>query len=484
MSKSRVFVGICLAFALGIFLASAIFLDLRLIYILAGLFGIMFAFAFYRSAGNIYWPALFMFFICLGAARFVQVQDFNGYGEWFEQKVKWEGYVVEDPDVRADKQLITVKPKNFNQRILITTTKAQEFFYGDWIVFEGKLKEAKVFEGFDYPGYLERFNVYAVMSYPKVLILKNSQGNKLKFFLLKTKAAFAARLQQFLPEPENSLALGILIGARRGLPADVVENFNLTGTSHIVAVSGFNIAVIVSALSFLAWVAGRRASFWLSLGIILGFVVIAGASASVIRAAVMGGLLLMAFNIGRPYSVIPALVFAAAAMLFVNPKILYWDIGFQLSFAATVGIVLFTPLFQNFTENWPKLFGLKNIFLVTLAATISTLPLVIWYFGRLSVVSLMANLLILPAVPLAMLFGFLAVLPFAAPGFAFLSNLLLSYILWVAEKFARLPFASFSVEISPVIFGLMLLLLVGFYLILRKASGRKSPVLDADKSLW
>jgi len=484
MSKSKVFIGISLSFALGIFLVSRFFIDLRWVYILAGFFAAVFAFGFFKASKTIYLAALFLFFICAGAARFIQTVQDSQLKEFFEQKVKWEGHVMEDPDVRADKQLIAVKPKNFSQRVLITTTKAQAYFYGDWVVFEGKLKEAKAFEDFDYPGYLERFDIYAVMSYPKVLILKNGQGNRVKSFLLNAKAAFTRRLGRFLPEPENSLALGILIGARRGLPEDVVENFNLTGTSHIVAVSGFNIAVIVGALSFLAWVVGRRASFWLSLAIIIGFVIIAGASASVIRAAIMGGLLLMAFNIGRPYSVIPALVFAAAAMLFINPKILYWDIGFQLSFAATLGIVLFTPLLEKLTEDWPKLFGLKNIFLVTFAATISTLPLVLWYFGRLSLVSLFANILILPVVPFAMLFGFLAVLPVLAPGFAFLAGLLLSYILLMAEKLARLPFASLSVEISPAVLVVMMLFLAGLYAILRKAAGRKLAILDAHKSLW
>lgn len=466
MSKSKIFIGVCLSFALGIFLASRYSIDQRYIYGLSGFAIIIFALAIIvpnRAKAAVRLAGLFLFFACLGILRFGQTIYGNQYQQFFDQTVKWEGHVVEDPDVRADRQLITVRPKDFHQRILITVTKTQEFFYGDWIALEGRIKEPKAFEDFDYQKFLERFDVYAVMSYPKVLILKSGQGNPIKMFLLKTKHAFSRRLQNFLKEPQSSLALGILIGAKRGLPPEVAESFNITGTSHIVAISGFNIAVIVAALSFLAWVVGRRMSFWLSLFIILGFVVIAGASASVIRAAVMGILLLLAFNIGRLYSVMPALVLAAAAMLYINPKILYFDVGFQLSFAATLGIVSFMPLFNKLTENWPKLLGLKDIFLVTLIATASTLPLVLWYFERLSLVSLLANLLILPAAPFAMLFGFLTALPLLAPGFALLAGWLLAYILWVARALARLPMASVSVEISEWILFLMIAGLAGMY---------------------
>lgn len=471
MSKSKIFVGICLSFALGIFLASRYAIDQRYIYGLAGFAIIIFALAMIvpkRSKAAVCLAGLFLFFVCLGILRFEQTIYGNQYQKFFNQPVKWEGYVVEDPDVRADRQLVTIQPIDYQQRILITTTKTQAFFYGDWVVLEGKIKEAKAFEDFDYQKFLERFDVYAVMSYPKVLILKSGQGNPIKIFLLKIKHAFSQRLQKFLKEPESSLALGILIGAKKGLPPEVAESFNITGTSHIVAISGFNIAVIVAALSFLAWIVGRRISFWLSFIIIIGFVIIAGASASVIRAAVMGVLLLMAFNIGRLYSVVPALCFAAATMLYINPKILYWDVGFQLSFAATFGLVLFMPLLDKLTSGWPKLWGLKNIFLATLSATTATLPLVLWYFGRLSLVSLLANILILPFVPFAMLFGFLTALPFLAPGFALLAYWLLTYILWVAQALASLPVASVSVEISEWILLMMIAGLAGIYWILRR----------------
>ncbi|MBI3231650.1 MAG: ComEC/Rec2 family competence protein [Candidatus Doudnabacteria bacterium] len=486
MSKSKIFIGLCLSFGLGIFLASRFSLDWLYIYFLFGVaviivFGSLLVDNPARSAVRL--SGVFLFFICLGGLRFQQAVQLNSYENFFGQKVQWEGHVMEDPDIRADRQLLTIRPEGFDQRILVTSTKSQEFFYGDRVVFEGKPKEPHDFNDFDYSGYLERFGVYAAMQYPKIYILKNNQGNKLKFLLLKTKQAFSRRMQKFLPEPENSLALGILIGARRGLPPEVMESFNITGTSHIVAISGFNIAVIVAVLNFSAWIVGRRASFWLSLCMILGFVVTAGGSASVVRAGVMGILLLMAFNIGRMYSVMPALLFAAGVMLFANPKILFWDVGFQMSFAATLGLVLFMPILESLTSKWPKVFGLKSIFLATLSATISTLPLALWHFGRLSLVALLANLLILPVVPLAMLFGFLTIIPILAPGFAFISGLLLTYILWVVNSLAKWPLASLQVKISEWVLLASFASLTLVYWAVKRWSKRKLK-LEQVQNLW
>src|SRR3989344_4494045 len=278
MSKSKIFSIACICFALGVLLASRFNVDPRIVYVSLCLTAVLFAI----GGKKLKVLALFVLFLSLGVWRFNFSVNPSEFAEFYDQKIKWEGYITEEPDVRADKQLITIRPIGFEQKLLVTTTKAQEFFYGDWVVVEGKIKQAKEFDDFDYPGYLERFNVYAIASYPKVLILKNNRGNFAKHALLKIKATFVKRASGFLPEPQNSLALGILIGARKGLPTEIVENFNITGTSHIIAISGFNITVIVAALGYLAWILGRRTSAILSFLVILGFVIITGGSASVV----------------------------------------------------------------------------------------------------------------------------------------------------------------------------------------------------------
>jgi competence protein ComEC len=348
----------------------------------------------------------------------------------------------------------------------------QDYFYGDWALVDGKIAEPKNFEDFDYQGYLERYNITAVSAYPKILVLKENRGNFIKYQLLKLKAAFASHIAKYLKEPQGSLLMGVLIGARKTLPQEVVDNFNATGTSHIIAVSGYNISIIIAALTVSAWMLGRRWSFWLSLLVILAFIVLSGASASVIRASVMGALLLLSLNIGRLYAVTPSLCLAAAGMLVFNPKILYWDIGFQLSFAATLGIVYLLPEMEKFTESWPKFWGAKNIVLATLSATAATLSLILLHFGRLSVVALVANVLILPMVPITMLFGFLIAVPVLSPGFALLSSWLLGYILKVVAFLASLPYSSVNLDLNPNWVVLISLLPVGLYYWLRYLNAR------------
>lgn len=480
MSRSKIFLGICFSFAIGIYFESIFDVKEMWKFFGIGLGLVLFicgvVFKEKRWTKTAMYVAFFLFCIVLGIFRFEQKIQKNEFKSFFEQKVKWEGYIVEDPDLRTDKQLLTVRPKNFKQNLLITTTKAQDFFYGDLVVFEGKVKEPKDFDDFDYSGYLERFNVYGVVSYPKIIILKNSHGNKYKTFILKIKHSFVKRVSEFFTEPNRSLALGITIGAKRGLPADIVENFNITGTSHIVAMSGYNITIIIGFFGILSWVIGRRLNLWLSLFLVLGFVVVAGASASVVRAGVMGALLLFAFNLGRMYMAFPALIFTSALMLYANPRIGLWDIGFQLSFAATLGIVCLMPLLEKIFSNFGEYWGVKKIILGTFSAIFATMPIILFYFGRLSLVALLANILVLPFVPMAMLLSFLTIIPFLAPGFVFFTNLILGWIFYVTAKLSRVPFASVEIKIGKIGFVLISIFLLILYFILEKYLRKKNEV--------
>src|SRR6202035_58648 len=144
----------------------------------------------------------------------------------------------------------------------------------------------------------------------------------------------------------------------------------------------------------------------------------------------------------------PSLFFAGLVMLVLNPKILFWDVGFQLSFAATAGIIYFMPVFNRLCEKLPQDLGAKTLILTTLSAIIATLPL--------SFSAPLVNLLILPFLPATMLFGFLAVLPFLGPGFALPANWLLLYILKITQTFANLPYSYLSLQISVWTFLLLI----------------------------
>jgi competence protein ComEC len=484
MSKSKIFIGIAISFAFGILIASKFFISSEALYIFLGICGAGFALAFYGQNTKTCLAALFLFCAGLGVLRLGISLRPNQYADLLDSKQQLEGYITEDVDVRSNEQLVTFTPNGFSQNILITAPLTQKFFYGDWVVVEGKPALPKNYGDFDYQKYLERFNVYAVMSYPKVLILKSHQLNSLKETLLKIKAAFVGRTNELLREPQSSLSVGILIGGHANMPQSIVDNFSKTGVSHIIAVSGYNITIMIYALASLAYLVGRRASFWLATSTIAGFVVITGASASVLRAAIMGFLLLIALNIGRQYSVVPALFFAALIMLISNPKILFWDAGFQLSFAATMGIIFFMPLFDRLADKIPKLLGAKSLILTTISAIIATLPLILFNFGILSLVAPLVNVLILPAVPLTMLFGFLVALPFVGPGFALAANWLLLYILKVTSFFAGLPYSYLNVQISIWIFWALTAGVFGIYFLLRYiANRRNSSAVELNQGL-
>lgn len=480
MSKSKIFIGIAICFSLGVLIASAVELLQVWVYIFLAVFLGFFAVTISKGFGVGAKVALFLFCVGLGALRLDQSLVPNQFEALFNSTQHFEGYVVEEADIRSNKQNLYFKPKGFSQDILLGTTLAQDFFYGDLLSVEGKVVEPKNFEDFDYKGYLQRYNVYAQMTYPKILILKSSQKNPIKESLLRLKSGFVKKLSQYYKEPQNSLLLGILIGAKKNLPAEISEQFNLTGTSHIIAVSGFNITIMITALALLSRFLGRRFSFWVTLMVILGFVIITGASASVVRAAIMGFLLLLSFNIGRQYSVTPALFLAALVMVAVNPKILFWDVGFQLSFAATLGIVYFSPLLGRLTEKWHEAIIFKSILLTTLSAIIATLPLILFHFGRLSLSAPIVNILVLPVVPLAMGFGFLSTLPLLGPGFAFFADWILIYILKVTALFARMPYSSLDVAINSMVFWLLILGVFILYFFLNAAVKRGEKVVSKD----
>lgn len=466
MSKTRVFIGASASFIAGVFWASAQGGKiLFIVFMLAlGVAAVSLG-AVYRQS-KVVILAICIIFFNLGALRLISSIVPNQFIKLFGTRQDFDGLVVEDPDIRADRQLLTFLPEGFSQKILITAPRDQEYFYGDKLIVSGRVNEPKAFENFDYQKYLERYQIYAVMSYPKILVVRSREGQWLKYNLLKLKQAMVKDLSTKFPEDSGALLMGILIGAKKSLPAGLSEDFQATGLSHIVAVSGYNITILASVLGLLAYVIGRRISLWFSVCAILGFAVIAGWSASVVRASVMGMVVLLGYRSGRPYSAGPSLSLAAAVMVALNPRIAYWDVGFQLSFLATLGIVYGLPLLEKvFRMETGETGDVWAVLLSSVAAILATLPLSLMYFGQIPVYALVANLLVLPVVPYVMLFGFLSLLPFLGPGFAFLAQLILNYIIHAVGWIAHWPGAVLQVNVSPMLAMVCYLFLLSAYFI-------------------
>lgn len=393
------------------------------------------------------------------------------------KRVTFEGIIYDDPVRRSQSQEFIVRSDG-KEEIRIVSRPFPEYHYGDRIQATGKLAD-------------DARRQELVMLFPEVRIAGSAGNASLYRTLFGIKRQFSGALRRHLPEPHGSFLAGLLLGERQSFSSSLSRDLQRTGTTHIVALSGYNITILAEALRRifgLLWLTGAMA-WWLSVAGIILFTLLTGAAASVVRAAIMGILVLLAHRGGRAYHMRNALALAGALMLAHDPTILRFDIGFQLSFLATLGLLYVAPLFDRWLERIkiraflagrdirilrerrdtkfrsspPWL--LRNIFISTLAAQAAVFPLLIFYFGQLSLISPLANLAVLPLVPYTMFSGFLTGgLGLIADGLgrsaALFSQLLLSYELGVIGWFSRLPAASIAIR------GFGPALLIGAYALL------------------
>ncbi|OGB74230.1 hypothetical protein A2V68_00475 [candidate division Kazan bacterium RBG_13_50_9] len=403
------------------------------------------------------------------------------------QPIDLTGIVVDDPQVTGELVRFTLQVKSVSTaapiegKVLITTRRYPTLEYGNVLVVSGQLKLPTLSQDFDYPAYLSRFGVYSVMDYPNITKIQLFQGNIILGWLYRTKGVLIAAINQILPEPSASLLAGLLFGARRGLPDELLESFNTTGLTHIIALSGFNITIIAGAVMGWLKFIPLRLRVGITLLAIAAFVLLTGASPSVTRAAIMGGLILWAGLSGRLHDITLSLLWAAAIMALHNPRIVNYDVGFQLSFLSTVGIIYLSPVVESW---WPKwLHPLTDYLSPTLSALIFVTPVIAYNFGRISLIASLANLLILPVIPIAMGLGFIATL-FGAVQIAvgtaagLLAWLPLQFIVSSATWLASWPASSFTVtSVSPLWMVLYYFVLSGlliYWYAQRKAATRRS----------
>ena len=240
---------------------------------------------------------------------------------------------------------------------------------------------------------------------------KTGETQPIRRALLGISSGFESAIAHALPEPESSFAIGLLIGGSGQLPASVRDDFRAAGLTHIVAVSGYNISIIAEYFLLLGIVLflPRRKAVPFSLLGTAAFVFVAGAPASAVRALGMASTMLLAQWIGRRYANLWALCFAAAVMLALNPMLLLYDVGFQLSFLATAGIIVSSPIVRTVLRKAPH--AIESFFealLLTVSANAFLMPVIFANFGKFAPIAIVANAVLLPAIPLAMLFSFVA----------------------------------------------------------------------------
>jgi competence protein ComEC len=383
-----------------------------------------------------------------------------------------EGVIAAPPDVRdsytnlrlAVDKIRPAYDSTFLYReahgsLLVKVPAGGTWRYGDRVHVEGQIEAPPEDEGFSYRDYLARQGIYSTMSWAEPRLLRRDQGSPVLATLYRLKERALATVYRIFPDPEASLLAGILLGVETGISSDVQEAFKTTGTSHIIAISGFNIGIIAGLFTLaFSRLLGRR---WGAVAAMLGiglYTVLVGPSPSVLRAAIMGCFALVARQLGRQTG-INTLAITAAVMAGSNPSIL-WDPGFQLSFAATLGLVLYADPLQTWFTNLlarrlppataRRIAGpIGSYLLFTLAAQGLTLPIIAYHFARISLVSIIANPVVLPAQPPLMILGGLAVLlgSFWQPLGQVLATLawpFIAFTIRAVEWFATFPGGSFS----------------------------------------
>ena len=217
-----------------------------------------------------------------------------------------------------------------------------------------------------------------------------------------------------------------------------------------MAISGYNITIVMMAIGGIFWFLGKNAKVIVSSVCVVLFVILVGMSASVVRAAIMGIIGLFALGTGRQYYAFWGLMVAVFLMNVWNPRVLVYDVGFQLSALATLGLIYVSPVVKKYLNFCPEFLGIRETVVMSLSAQIAVLPIMIMNFGQVSLVSIFANVFVLPWIPFAMLFGFLAVvvsflsMPLGNM-IGFFGYLTLKIVIFFVEVFAGLPFASVEI---------------------------------------
>ncbi len=334
------------------------------------------------------------------------------------QKITVTGQIVREPDVRNTSQKLTVQIDGTHSLVLVTVGRYPQYQYLDRIQLVGKLKTPSVSEDFNYQHYLQKDGIYSVMDYPAATLVSGGRHyNAVTFLyahLLAFKQALQTSINTYFSPPGSLIIKGVILGGSTDFPADLQQKFSTTGLTHLTAISGSNVVILSTILmGFLVFLGlWRSQACYVSILFVWLYIAIAAFPASGVRAAIMATVFLISQHLGRQNTTSRVIVVTAAVMLLQNPLLLFYDVGFELSFLASLGIIYGKPLLDrlfSFTEQ--KLFSyLLSIISVTMAAQIFTFPVIAYYFKTISLVAPITNLLIIPTVDAIMISGFLAAL--------------------------------------------------------------------------
>lgn len=347
-------------------------------------------------------PPLFIalsFFVVVGLSYAHVHAVINSDKIIFGEERVYKGLVIGYPESRLKSQKLIIQLREpYSGKVFVYTNVYPSFEYGDILELKGVVNKSPS----------GRINM---MSFPEVSVISKDNGSKFRGILFSIRRSLIDNLKVIMPPDKSALISGLLFGDTSEFSAEFKESMRASGTTHIVALSGYNVSIIAMMVSNgLTYFINRKKVFYISALIIIAFVLMTGAEASIVRAAIMGIILLLARKQGRTYSLRNGITFTALIMLLFNPSLMVYDVGFQLSFAALLGIVYLEPRFKKHLpiKEEPGFIGWRDNMRQTLSAQLAVAPISIITFGYISPISILANVLILGFVPVTMLLGFVA----------------------------------------------------------------------------
>lgn len=478
ITKSKIFLYLLISFIIGVWLAELIdfnqFNQTVLIY--SAIF-LALTFLIFHQEKVIQILSICLIFTIFAIAYTSYYQAKNTpQNIQYGQLIEFEGVIVEEPIVKEAQINFTIQISEvtnhndnnlINQKVLISTNRYPEYQYGDALAITGKIEQPQKFNDFDYAKYLSRYQIFMLIKRPeKIDKIASNHGNEFYQTLFKIKKRFKSAIESNISEPQSSLANGIILGVQGGFSQDIKDKMSKTGTTHIVVVSGQNMEVVAKVFVETAKFLSPSLGFGIGVMGLIIYTLITGASASVVRAAILASLFLTAKLVGRKKNIINPLIFTAFIMILINPIILRFDVGFQLSFMAMIGLIYITPIFERIFIKLPKL--LNETASATIGAQFATMPIILHNFSILSILAPVTNILIVPMVPVAMLLSFLVglfgliwmplgkiLMIFAWP--------ILKYIMSVIDIFSQIPWITKQINFNQyavLIYYLILAIIV------------------------
>ncbi len=375
------------------------------------------------------------------------------------------GVVDDYPEKRISSNRYRIKIKSINEinvndnsRLLIVTEPYTEYHYGDELKITSTIEKPKDFitdsgKTFDYDNYLKLSKIYGIVREPTIEVLGINQANKIKSFLFKIRTGFANKINASLSYNSASLTRGILLGEKSDMTNEFRLNLSRSSTSHIIALSGYNMTIVSETImKILSSFSILVRSLFGSLGI-LAFLVLAGGASSAVRASIMSLVLIYARARGLEYNNLYALFLATSLLILISPLSLRYDVGFHLSVLATFGLIAYQGTVAGYFVK--KRFGkfLSETLSSTISASIMTLPYIAYSIGIISSLGIIANIIIVPMIPVLMLFGFVLGI---TPEFlrfipAFVTENISNLMIYIINKIGETTWSAYYVENFPLV---------------------------------